>query len=529
MRRFFLLSSLLILLTACQPATEIPTATATITPTVTPGPSPTVTASPTITPQPTAITLALGPQEFPPGVNPLTGLAVADPALLDIPALLISISHFPATARPQAGLSFASLVYEFSITEGATRHLAVFYGNKPAPEVPLTGDCDVRTEPVTRTSLLLGNRVWLDGNADGRVDAWEAGVGGVCVRLRDALTSEGLQETSTDSHGYYAFNVSPGTYLLEFVLPAEWKFTTANVGDESADSDADESTGLTRPVVVNDADVVHADAGLIAPSRPVSGTLPLAQVGPVRSGRLVYADITAYFPNSCLIYAFASEEVLEQLPRCAFVTHEVQGGGFMLELERMQAIAEDHARKQADKPFNYASNFFSETVPAGGLPATKLSEYWASLNQSGWLFDAASNSYWRSVDDSTQLNVGVQRLEVDRLTGRQLQFENIVVVFAEVDVVSPTNLDIHLEQGEEGPAVLFRDGLKFDIRWSTRATSYEKQSGLRQPMRFLNADGSPAALRPGRTWVIIFSPWSFLNDRGAGEWLLRYGAPNGEK
>src|SRR3972149_3701752 len=61
-------------------------------------------------------------------LNPLTGLPVADPSLLELPALLVSISHFPVTARPQAGLSFAPYVFEIYITEGATRFLTAFYG-----------------------------------------------------------------------------------------------------------------------------------------------------------------------------------------------------------------------------------------------------------------------------------------------------------------------------------------------------------------------------------------------------------------
>jgi len=43
--------------------------------------------------------------------------------LLQFPALLVSISHFPVEARPQAGLSFAPYVFEIYITEGATRFL----------------------------------------------------------------------------------------------------------------------------------------------------------------------------------------------------------------------------------------------------------------------------------------------------------------------------------------------------------------------------------------------------------------------
>jgi len=531
----FLVSSFIFFLslTACQPATPSPTVTATATSasTITPGLSPTATLTPTSTPQATASPRTLGPtkDKFPAGVNPLTGLAVEDPSLLDIPALLISISHFPATARPQAGLSFAPFVYEISITEGATRHLAVFYGKFPEPEIPPTGDCDMRTDPVTRSGLLLGNRVWLDGNADGRMDAWEAGVGGVCVNLLDESRGAIVQQTTTDSNGYYAFNVAPGTYVIQFVKPNEWRFTGQDTGDESADSDADASTGLTRPVVVNDADILHVDAGFVESSRPVNGTLPLAQVGPVRSGRLVYADLAASYANSCLIYAFASEEVLEQLPQCAFVTHGIQGGGYMLETSRMQAVAADHARKQADKKFNYASNLFSEAAPAGGVPAIQMTEYWAYLNQSGWLYDAASESYWRTVDDSTEVNAGVQRPEVDRLSGRQLQFENVIVVFAEVDVVSPTNLDIHLEQGSGGPALIFRDGMKYAIRWSTRATASEKQSGQREPMQFLNADGSLFPLKPGRTWVIVLSPFSLVNESAPGRWIIRYARVNGEQ
>ncbi len=81
---------------------------------------------------------AYGPEasQFPTGINPLTGLLSIDPALLKVPAVLVSISHFPATARPQAGLSFAPFVYEFSITGGETRFLTTFYGQFPTRKYP---------------------------------------------------------------------------------------------------------------------------------------------------------------------------------------------------------------------------------------------------------------------------------------------------------------------------------------------------------------------------------------------------------
>lgn len=109
-----------------SPTPRVAAATATI---------PASTATPKATTTPPTYGPALS--QFPAGINPLTGERVVDPSLLKIPAVLISVSHFPATARPQAGLSFAPFVYEFSITGGETRFLAAFYGQFPAPEVPL--------------------------------------------------------------------------------------------------------------------------------------------------------------------------------------------------------------------------------------------------------------------------------------------------------------------------------------------------------------------------------------------------------
>src|SRR5215211_7473527 len=144
-------------------------------------------------------------------INPLTGLPVADPSLLQLPAVLVSISHFPVTARPQAGLSFAPYVFEIYITEGATRFLTTFYGQIPAPESPITGNCEVRREIFRQTNLLLGNQVWNDANQNGIHEDWEKGIGGVCVNLYGS-DLQLLQQTTTDTNGYYGFNVEPGSY-----------------------------------------------------------------------------------------------------------------------------------------------------------------------------------------------------------------------------------------------------------------------------------------------------------------------------
>lgn len=497
------------------------------------------TAAPTLpvftpTPQPTSTSAVYGPDqtEFPAGINPLTGQPAADPSLLKIPAMLISISHFPATARPQAGLSFAPFVFEFSITGGESRFLAAFYGKFPAPEVPITGDCEIRKGPFKQTGIILGNQAWLDKNKNGIQDVDEPGIGGICVNLYDAA-GKLVDKTTTDSNGYYGFNAQAGqSYTVEFVRPAYLNFTQPNAGDENHDSDADPSSGKTQTVSV-EKDYLSADAGLFpneafAAPTPDPKRDPKPQVGPVRSGRLLYLYIQRFFQNSCLIYAFASEEVLAKIPQCAFVAHEESGGGAMLEIERMKAIAEDNMRKTADKPFNYTSNLFSDETPAGGLPASQINVFFASLNQSGWTYDPLYQAWLRSVDNADKNNPGVLHLDTDRLTGRQLYFENIIVVMADTEVVSPTNIDIKLDPGNQGYAFLFRNGQMFKIRWNTRGGEYEQKTGFQRPIKFVNADGSPAALKPGRTWVIIVTPFSIFQEQQSGAYLVRYAAPEGE-
>ncbi len=489
---------------------------------------------PTPTPQPAAAAISYGPNQtdFPAGINPLSGQPVADPSLLKIPALLVSVSHFPPTARPQAGLSFAPFVFEFSITGGESRFLAAFYGEFPAPEIPVNGDCEVRNEPFKQTDTILGNRVWLDKNRNGVQDQGEPGVGGICVNLYDASANP-LQKTTTDTNGYYGFNVPAGqTYALEFVKPASLDFTRQDVGDQDHDSDVDPSTGKTEVIPV-DKDSLSWDAGLVpngtflAPT-PDAKHDPKPQVGPVRSGRLLYAYIGGFFQDSCLIDAFASSDVLPKIPHCAFVTHEDSGGGSMLELARMRAVAEDNMRHTADKPFNYASNLYSDQVPWGGSPASQINVFFASLNQSGWTYDPLYRAWLRYVDTADKHSRGVLHADADRLTGRQLYFDNLIVLMADTEVVSPTNIDIQLDQGNQNYAFLFRDGKMFRIKWSTKSGEYEQRTGFRRPIQFLNMDGTPAALKPGHTWVIIVTPFSYFQEGPSGTYLVRYAAPEGE-
>lgn len=78
--------------------------------------------------------MPLGPEAFPANVDPLTGSSADDPSLLDRRPVLARISPLPFAGRPQAGQAYTDLVWEQSISEGATCFVALFYGWE-APQV----------------------------------------------------------------------------------------------------------------------------------------------------------------------------------------------------------------------------------------------------------------------------------------------------------------------------------------------------------------------------------------------------------
>jgi hypothetical protein len=462
----------------------------------------------------------------------LTGLPVQNPNLLEIPAVLVSISHFPATGRPQAGLSYAPFVYEVYITEGATRFLPVFYGQFPQPELPLTGQCNIRTGAFTRAATVLGGQAWLDLNGNGLQDLGEEGVAGICVNIYDS-TGAKLVETTTDGNGYYGFNLELGRFLIEFVKPDWASFTHTNLGNASVlvnqneeydDSDVDSATG--RVDIELNGDLVSLDVGLVDSlgmlQKQDPALIPAPKIGPIRSGRLVYGYLADSYPHSCLIFAGASPEVLARIPQCLLVFHQLEGGGYMLDIPELQEVARANKRATGSD-FSYSSNVFSYPIPPGGTTAGRLEVFIAYLNQSAWIYDPLYQAYLRYIDTSEVETAGILSPDRDRLTGRPLHFENVIVLFAQHDVVSPTNLDIRLNPGRTGKALLFRDGQAFNIQWNTGQADAEGP----QPVAFTDQGGTPFPLKPGHTWVLIVTKESTVSERSTGIWNLFFVPPEG--
>jgi hypothetical protein len=132
---------LTLLVVGCGQAkvTPLPTQTSElIVSTITPSPSPTKTNTPTFTPTitetptptETSTPVAYGPSNFPANIDPLTGLPVSNPSLLDRRPVAVKINIVPRSSnRPPWGLSFADIVFDYYHNDGYSRFHAIFYGS----------------------------------------------------------------------------------------------------------------------------------------------------------------------------------------------------------------------------------------------------------------------------------------------------------------------------------------------------------------------------------------------------------------
>lgn len=252
-----------------------------------------------------------------------------------------------------------------------------------------------------------------------------------------------------------------------------------------------------------------------------SGNFPV--VGPTRSGRESYASVQDGFSGSCLIIAGKSADVTGISP-CANVFGDPADSEdinkAMLGVDRLQGIARQHQKPGLD--YNYSSNAFSNMPPLGGRPADQILVFFNYLNQTLWSYDPLSGAYWRYNDlaDGT----GMFYNSTDRITGRQLMYENVIILFIEHDVIKPTIIDIEFLYNR-GKAVIFRNGQMYQGVWETVNGPYEQETGRLRPVRILDTAGNPFPLHPGQTWFHIVTPASYAEEQPSGQWRVRFVQP----
>jgi uncharacterized surface anchored protein len=120
-------------------------------------------------------------------------------------------------------------------------------GNPNSITVTLpAGTSSTGNDFVDERTAAIGDKVWLDKNANGVQDAGEAGIAGVTVKLLDS-TGTVVGTSTTDANGNYQFsNLTPGDYAVQVAAPTDYFVSPKDQGgNDTTDSDIDPTTGKT--------------------------------------------------------------------------------------------------------------------------------------------------------------------------------------------------------------------------------------------------------------------------------------------
>lgn len=257
-----------------------------------------------------------------------------------------------------------------------------------------------------------------------------------------------------------------------------------------------------------------------------------SQVGPVRSGRLVDAQLGEMY-QSILFYANADPQVDEVLlqelgPRALAEMYlpsppKYRIGKVLDETTLFVNTAEltDYVNNNVDisnQRRDLRGMIFSDMIHPEHKAAEFLNVQFWTTTRGEWLYEAQTGKYLRWIEE-VQGDNQVQMIPlVDRLTGNQLAFSNIIILFSTYIEYAPTLHDIRLYDNVDGKrAIFFRDGIMTEGTWKTVSNG--------RPIQFYNSWGLPLHLKPGNTWIVLAGDSSTFGETNPSRWELRFDLP----
>jgi hypothetical protein len=252
-------------------------------------------------------------------------------------------------------------------------------------------------------------------------------------------------------------------------------------------------------------------------------------IGPVRSGRLVDAQLGQLY-QGILGYGNADPQVDEVLvgvlgdraisfneapcpAMCGESTHSATGvfANSAALVDYALSIGVDHS------PPDLRGMYFQAETPEADAAGTQLRVEYADFSIMEWRYDPDSEAYtlWMEAVAGDRLELA---LMTDRNNDKAIEFENVVVMYAEYIEYAPSLHDIVLQGAvDTQPALLFRDGRLTYATWRVPEPD--------RPIIFETPAGGPLPLKPGRTWVVILGGHSRTVQPAGGEWEVYFGLP----
>jgi hypothetical protein len=254
------------------------------------------------------------------------------------------------------------------------------------------------------------------------------------------------------------------------------------------------------------------------------------KVGPVRSGRIVDKWLVNMY-QGVLGMMFASDQVFDQIRDQLGIERVVRGTehtcpalcnlhydnpiySWFANTAEMTAYYEKNAGAFSGRP-NLDGMVFSTTASAGGTPGAEVTLHYGGNNEGQWKYDAATGKYLRWIDHIDKDGVFEMVPLVDRNTGEQLAFSNVIVLYANYTTLNAKDSMHEIDlAGEQGRAMIFRDGQLYDGTW--------KSPNVESPLQFFDTDGSPFALQPGPSWIAIMDPLSKVSQDPQGVYFINF-------
>jgi hypothetical protein len=267
----------------------------------------------------------------------------------------------------------------------------------------------------------------------------------------------------------------------------------------------------TRPQAgLNDADIIfeHWTEGSVTRFTAIFYDSVPPNVGPVRSARLIDVELPAMY-DAMLAFSGASVGVNRKLNASDFSNRLLRASepGFYRTGDTTKPFEHTLYIRMPDlwaaveaKGLNVAPHFntfnaFTEAPPAGGSPAGVINISYKT-EEIEWVYDEEIGKYRRWMDFEEHLDANTE----EQVTVANVIYLNPFHVNDPNICEQITNgvcaaLSIEIQLWGSGPAVVFRDGQRYDVTW--------QRIGRNDQLTFTDAQGDPFPLQIGNSWVQV--------------------------
>jgi hypothetical protein len=268
---------------------------------------------------------------------------------------------------------------------------------------------------------------------------------------------------------------------------------------------------------LNRADLVfeHYSEGGITRFTAIFYSQTPKRVGSVRSARLIDLEIPLMY-DAAFGFSGSSHQIKEMIRESVFferiISPDYGHPGFWrtfddknpssFQVDSLFTNAEDLRAILADRGLDVAPQFrnnmaFHPDPPPGGEPATEIEIIYTGTGIL-WQLQPNTGRYARWSDGARH---------EDASSGELLSFKNIAVIYAEhinTEIIEDTggSPSIQIRIWGEGPAVIFRDGQRYDGLW--------RREHPEEMLTFYDQEGNILPLAPGNTWFELV-PLDFDN------------------